>query len=657
MNEMGTAEARESIAKTVWRRLTAPGSPWPWIAVLFLAIAPHLGALANSFAFDDWRGLESPYLVHPRAIWMYLSGNIWQFQGTRVGISPYYRPLLSIINYAFFRLVGPNPLAYHAFSLVLHTLVSFLVLSVVRRLSGSHATGVLAALLFAVHPVSAEPVAWAAGNQELLCALFALLMILSYLHSVEVHGIRRSLMLLSLGACTLFTATIKEVGVMIPVFLVSYEWLSQRRGIGRQLRERWREYSVMAVSGVLYFAARFVVLGGFQVVRAKTDVALAAQVWTMIAVFYRYLAVLFWPIRLTFFPSYLVNRHPWEPVVLAGFVSLISVPVLLLWLYRRQRPEVLAIPLYLLPLLPMLQLPYLVNGIMLTERSAYQPAIGFCWLAAAGLLALRKVMSREALAILVVFVLSAYSVRSALRMYDWKDECQLCQEGIALNPEAPYLRCVTGEQLLRHDRPMEAIVNLREGLRLRPTYTEIHNLLGQAYWRLRQPDGALREYELAAQLAMVDNRPESASRAWSNVGIVYRSLGRLDEAAVAYRRAIELDDEFPAARNNLGFVLLLQGRVPEAISELEAAVKQNPGMSQAYLNLGLAYAQSGRLEEARTVLARAERMMPASGELQARMGQVELLAGRRDEAQRRFERALVLEPDNGRARAGLAALK
>lgn len=459
---------------------------------------------------------------------------------------------------------------------------------------------------------------------------------------------------------------------MIPLFLVLYEWLAQRRGVRAQLCGRWREYAATAAATAVYFAARIAVLGGLGLVRQRSDVPWPEHVWTAVGVFYRYLALLFWPVRLNFFLAYPTSRRPWEPVVLAGFLSMVGVLVLGWWLYRRQTTdhgpratdypgrggvEVLAVPMYLLPVLPLLQLPYLPNGILMVERAVYLPSVGFCWRAALALLWLRKRMSREAVVALVLVIVAACSARSALRIGDWKDEVRLCQEGIALAPGLWYLHGFTGEVLLRHARPMEAVVSLREAIRLRPSYTDAHNFLGQAYWRLRQPEAAVAEYARAAQLSLADNRRDAAARAWNNIGVVFRAIGRPEEAIAAYRHALELDETFSGARNNLGFVLLLQGRLPEAIGELEETVRQDPAIGQAHANLGLAYAAVGRMNEARAALGRAELIMPQSGEVQARIGQLELAAGRAVEARRRFERALALEPGNPRAQAGLAALQ
>ncbi len=307
--------------------------------------------------------------------------------------------------------------------------------------------------------------------------------------------------------------------------------------------------------------------------------------------------------------------------------------------------------------MPVFQLPYLAHGILFTERATYLPSVGFCWLLAAALWGLGERAGRRWTVALAAVLLVGYTARSVLRLYDWRDEVGICLEGLAADPGSWYLQGMLGETLLRHNRPAEAAGALREAIRIRQDYTDAHNYLGQAYWLLHQPEAALRHYRRAAELAVATGRPHSSSRAWNNIGIVYRSLDRTDEAIQAYRHALAWDPAFSAARNNLGYALLLKRRVGEAIEQLRVTVAQDPALAQAYANLGLAYAMAGQWDQALAALSRAERLSPDNPEVQARIGEIHLVRGQVESARRRFLRALQLQPHNARARGGMAALE
>ncbi len=637
-------------------KLFGPGSPWPWLAVALLAIFPHLNVIPNPFAYDDWSIIpENPYMHHPRAWQKMFGGNVWDFAGS-VGISNYYRPVMHVFNYAIFQAFGAQPGWYHLFCLALHVGTTLLVMGVVRRFSGRHDVGLLAGLLFAVHPVHSEVIAWIACSPELLASFFSLLAILLYLRAAEARGASRALHLLAMAAALLTAQLSKEIGVMAPVVIAAYELLVRRKGPLDQIRERRLEYSVLAATTLIYFVMRVHALGALVPVRQEIVLDGKAYFLTCLALFYRFLALLVWPMDLNFFRYHKPSFSPFEPAVVAGFVCLALFVALAVWLYRRRAPESLALPLYLLPLLPMFQLPYLTTELLVTERAAYLPSVGFCWLLAAGL---RNKTTALRLAVILA-ILTAYTVRSAARMDDWRDEAALFDEGLDRSPGAYHLYAFWGDVLTRHNRPAEAVVRLREALRLREDYADAHNYLGMAYWLLEQPGPSLRHYHRAADLSMRQGRPDSASRSWNNIGIVHRSQGRIAEAVGAYRRALALDPAFASARNNLGYALLLENRVDEAIAELDGALADDPALGQAHANLGLAYAMRARpndFERALASLGRAERLMPGNAEVHARLGEIHLARGELAPARARFQRALALQPQNPRAQAGMASLR
>jgi tetratricopeptide (TPR) repeat protein len=646
------------------------GPHWPWIAVAALAVIPHLGAVSNPFVFDDWNSIvNNPYMVHPHAIRKIFGAAVWEFISRHQGLANYYRPMMDLFYYLIYRLAGPDAGWFHLACLLLHAAVSVLVAAVVRRLSGRRSVGVLAGLLFAVHPIHSEVTAWISCTPELLSSFFSLLAIFLYLTSAAKarrqapSSLNRGLLVLALGASVLAAQLSKEIGVVVPLLVVLYEWAVCRRGPLEQLKQRWPEYSSLALATAVYFAARIYVLGGLVPIRWRGALPPAEHVWTLLAVFYRFLALLFWPAHLAFFHHHSPSRSPLEPVVLAGWLSVAACAALALWLYRRRAPELLALPMYVFWLFPVFPLPYIFTGLLVIERAAYLPSVGFCWLAAAGLVRAAERRPGEAggggrwpVVVLIALLLLAYSAKSAARMRAWQSEVDLTSEGLAAAPGSFHMRMVHGEALLRADRPAEALAQLRESLRLRPDYADSQNDIGRAYLALGQSELALAHYRRSAELSIKDGRPDSAARAFHNMGLVYRSLGRTPEAIAAYRQALALDPEFQAARNNLGFVLMLEGRTEEAIHELRQVVDQDPTMALAYSNLGLAYAIVGQSDAALRALAQAERLDPNNAETQARIGDVCLAAGKIEPARRRFRRALELQPANARAQRGLATI-
>lgn len=590
--------------------------------------------------------------------------------------------------------MGPQPAWFHALNLALHVAVTLLVAGLVMRLlrpaNEARPAGFAAAALFAVHPIHTEVIAWASCAPELLCALFSLLTLYFYAslrtaggHDESRPGPDRSrpAKLAAMAISQLLAALSKEVGLVVPVIIVGYELLRRRMAANEAAKKRPARISITTLASLaapllVYAAARLYAMGAMLPAGRQTQLSWQEHVWTAVALFYRYLAAIVFPLRLNFFRYYPLTRSALEPEALAGWLSLACFGTIALWLWRQRSLLALATLLYLLPLLPVFQLPYADTGLLILERSAYLPSVGFCWLAASGLWALAgRGFSRAAsrvpphgsaeaspyrlrwpAAALTLVLLAAYTVRSAWRVADWSNEAVLFTQGIELAPASFHLRAVYGSSLLRAGQPAAAARELAECVRLNPGYADGHNLLARAYWALGEGDRALGEYQTAAQLATLQGRGVTASRAWNSMAVVYQLSGRGEEAVAAYRRSLAFDPDFVAARTNLGLALLGLGEVAAAIEELRVAVQGDPSLAKAHSNLGLAWTAGGQYDKALAELQAAEHLSPGDAEVQARMGELHLRRGENDAARARFTNALRMQPGNRRALAGLDAL-
>src|SRR6202521_3760614 len=124
-----------------------------------LAFLPYLNTLLNSFVYDDYfQVVENPYVHSFRYLREIFGTTVWSFQGAQ-GVTNYYRPLMSFGYLLFYQIAGAVPISFHIANVALNVVVVLLVFSVVRRLSGER-VGLIAAGLFAVHPLHTESVAW-----------------------------------------------------------------------------------------------------------------------------------------------------------------------------------------------------------------------------------------------------------------------------------------------------------------------------------------------------------------------------------------------------------------------------------------------------------------------------------------------------------------
>ena len=213
---------------------------------------------------------------------------------------------------------------------------------------------------------------------------------------------------------------------------------------------------------------------------------------------------------------------------------------------------------------------------------------------------------------------------------------KLISQAIAWHPANAPAHNNLGNALLRLGRARDALASYRQAIALQPAYLDAHTNLCTTLTQLGELDEAAAAYRAALALApdapllhfqlgnalsglgrdadaVTSYRAALAQRefpeACANLGNALRKLGRLDEAAAACERALELRPGFSAALCNLGLVRKDQDRTAAAVDCFRQAIAADPGLAQAHLSLGLALVDAG-LDEALACFERALALEP-----------------------------------------------
>jgi 4-amino-4-deoxy-L-arabinose transferase-like glycosyltransferase len=156
------------------------------LATALLALVPfvtYAGALANQFVYDDEHQImENPFVLNPR-LWprMFL-GSVWSFRGAGVQTN-FYRPLQFAVYWLVYRLAGPNPAVFHLFQILLYVATVWLVYRLGLELIQNEVAALVGALLWALHPLHVEAVAWIASMPEVGFGFFYLLAFLLFVRA------------------------------------------------------------------------------------------------------------------------------------------------------------------------------------------------------------------------------------------------------------------------------------------------------------------------------------------------------------------------------------------------------------------------------------------------------------------------------------------
>ena len=519
-----------------------------------------------------------------------------------------YYPLLHTSFWLQQRLWGDSTTGYHIVNLLLHIGCVVLVLRILRRLRIPGAE--LAAIIFALHPVNVETVAWIAERKNTLSALFALAATLWYLKFDETRNRRSYALALGLFFLGLLS---KAAIVTLPLALLAIFWW--KRGT-----ISWRR-DVVPLIPLFFFSAasglmtRWVEYGNIGY-RAST-LALSPIDRCLIAgrAFWFYLWKLLWPSNLMFvYPRWEINAAVWWQYV---FPLAVLVLLGILWSLRRwSRAPLAGVLVYIVLLSPSLGFAniYFFLYSFVADHWQYLACLGIITPCASGIALLATRLKswhawlEPGVALVLGGVLFLLTWQQS-RMYNNAET--LYRTTIAHNPACWLAYGHLVDILYQENRIAEAMNLFREELRIEPA--EAHYNLGFALLR----------------------------------------KGRTSEAIDQYEKALLINPDYAEVRNNLASALVMTGRFSEAIDQCNEALRIDPGSSEAHNNLGNALAQTGRASEAIDHYKQTLRMTPNSSDAHSNLGAALALTGRMSEAIEELKSALRINPNNSDARNNL----
>jgi tetratricopeptide (TPR) repeat protein len=601
----------------------------------------YLPALRAGFIWDDSEFLTANPLIKAadglKRFWLATA-------------APDYWPVTSSSLWLEWRLWGAHALGYHATNLALHLCTSLLLWAVLRRLAVPGAF--LAALLFAVHPVNVESVAWVTQRKNLMAMLFYLLSILWAIDWVErgppnapvrPRAIRYWL---SLTAFILAMLSKGSVAILPVVLLGLILW---RRRL--EVRDAVRLAPFFLVSGALglvnlWFAGRH--LPG--AIRNAGGLERLLGAGTVIGF---YLSKALWPVRLMFvYPDWHIQPRElrwWAPLLAAIAVTAVF------WRWRRTwgRPWLFAWGYFCVALAPVMGFTDVTFMQYSLVADHYQHlaiiavvaliAVGWeRWRAAAS--AAHRAWPPRLAAVVAVGGLIGLTWNQCLI---YRDAETLFRATLKVNPDAWLAHNNLGLMLYDAGKIAEAREHFDAALRLNPDCVEAHNNLGMLLAKTGRDADAIAQYEEALRL-----RPYYAE-AQNNLGSTLAGSGQLPAAIVHLSAAVRLQPDYADAHYNLGNALGNAGRLPEAIAEFERTVQLRPEDGEAENHLGVALAESGRTEEAMTHLKNGLRLHPDDGGAHYVLGLALARSGKLTEAIVQFEAAVRLDPNDAEAHDNL----
>jgi len=563
-------------------------SPLAGLAVPFAAVvtlAVYLRSLWSGFVNYDDLGYVVDNPVIRTLNWGFIK---WAFTHEFMGN---WHPL-TMISYALdFRFWGLNPMGYHLTNIVLHAVNTLLVGFLATRLYGLASyererdfypgilTGLVAALLFGLHPIHVESVAWVSERKDVLSGLFFVLSTLAYVRYADPDWRRGSGVYYAWSLVLFILALMsKPMAITLPLVLLILDFYPlSRKDVGRALYEKVPFF-------VLSLASMFLTVWAQAKGRALlTHYPLAERLAVAVRayVFYIYKTIL--PVNLI--PYYPRPLHPFDFVFYLSLAAFIAVTVwCLVTLGPGRKKLYTAVWLYylvtLLPVVGIVQAGYQ----MAANRYMYIPSIGpFILLGSfVGYFSSRLAENRVIITVSVVAALVLGLLTFRQERF-WKDSVSLWTRELKYKPVT---LAYTGRgyayyQEGKYNEAIEDYTVVIDGTKGRRTgdieLDEVYNKRGLAYEKMGELKPAISDFNDAVKL-----NPKNA-RALNNRGNAYKKAGSFDLAIADFNSAIALDPGNAAIYFNLGLAEDASGDRAAAIENIRKAAAMGLPAAQEFL--------------------------------------------------------------------------
>jgi tetratricopeptide (TPR) repeat protein len=468
----------------------------------------------------------------------------------------HYQPV-TILSYLFeFHFFGLNPSGYHLTNLILHLFNCLLVFWLVFVLTQKSSISWITAILFGIHPLQVESVAWISERKNMLYALFFLASMISYLYYLKKGRALKyyyfSLLLFILSLLS------KAMAVTLPLALLILDYSRYRK-----------TYKIILIEKIPYFILSFMfgVIAIFGVyisgsVRQGEAYGVLSRLMTASYGIVFYLNKLLLPIGLS--PLYPYHGTKNLFLYIYSFVALVILLIGIIISSRYTKKILLGSSLFLVIILPALQ--FIPNGeIIVADRYLYIASIGIFYILAEGFIWLYTKRTQYFRIIRTILLITLVVVTTNLisitrnRCRAWKDNISLWSDVLSKYPRIATAYNNRGAAFLAEKQYDKAYSDFMNALRIDPSYYEAYFNLGS---------------------------------------LLYSAKGNYSEAIRLFNKTLLINPDFLKAYDALAMVYGVTGGYYESIKICEKIIQKEHNHVQAYINLCIAYGNLGNLQEA-----------------------------------------------------------
>ncbi|MDY8135849.1 tetratricopeptide repeat protein [Aquimarina sp. 2201CG5-10] len=601
------------------------------LAITFLVLLPTLR--------NDWTNLDDPAYILDNPIIQDLSWNGIQKMFTTLQVNGSYNPIVLIswaIDYSF---VGLAPSLYHTTNLLLHLIVVALVFFLALRLSKNNWVAFGTALLFGIHPMHVESVAWVTSRKELLYTLFYIGGLIAY-HFYLEKNTRYSKLYYLVLSFILFLLSLFSKGsaITFPLILWAFDYLSKRKDITRLLIEKIPFILLSVVFTYLSIKAQDE--GNALLYREFYSVFDSLSVG-----FFGYLTYLI----KVLIPYNLSGLHPYPTpsgTPVPWYFSVAAIPVLAIAIYcfykiKTTRNLVFGFGFFFITLIPVIQvLSFAVS--VTADRFTYLPYFGLFYLLSLGVFGLinHKPKLKTTVKIVSFVFIITFGVTTFSYAQTWKNSETVWSRVIKYYPEYFISYINRSEYRINNGQLDKALQDCNKAIRLKKDYFLAYYNRGYIYQKKGDITKAIQDYTLS--IAYNDQ----SFQAYQNRGILYAQLNQLDKALNDFDVSIAIKPKDPYAYLNRAFLFEKKGKYTEAISDATQVISINNKINRAYLLRGSSYQVLGQTNNALQDYTSAIKLNPKMVKAYTQRGSIYFNQKKIPEATDDFQKAIQVDRHN-----------
>lgn len=488
----------------------------------------------------------------------------------RPGKNPSFQPIRDLSYALDYTLFKEKPFWYHLENVIFYLLNCWLIYLIVWKISKNYMISFWSSLLFLLHPVHTEAVAWVTARKEVLMGMFFLLAF--YFH------INKNFLL----AIIFFIASIlaKPVAEMFPLIALAYDITFTSNFSFKKLRPYFKIY-LMYFLLTAGFIATTLYVAQKGAIKGFAENSFIQQLTIVFKALFNNIKLTLYPWKLSPIYDFSPNLSWQDTEVLGGVIIALIVLIAGWQLFKRKSNYFFYLSWYFILLLPALNLFPIAHPV--ANRYLYLSVFAFCFVIGKSVVTR---LSKKFSYALLGLISGIYLILSIIQVGIWKDDITLGKYSVSLLPDYNLTHWELGWAYLREKNYDAALQEFNKSIELGTTIPYPYLKAGYIYLQRGELDKALSFYKQALPLIKEDKVRKEAI---GNIGVINSEKGNFAEAEYFLNQALKLDQKDPELILNLGVLRAKEGRFSEAETLFKQVIEISPNLAEAYLHLGTIY--------------------------------------------------------------------